>query len=846
MRRMMLQSNTTCMRVYDRNLERFPVTVDLYGPYARITDYSDDGLDEEDERICCDIVSRMLYVQTSHVVFHRRPKRMGKEQHSLQSDQSLEVQVNENGLLFTVDLTKRIDTGLFLDHMLTRTVVEGMSRGCKVLNLFSYTGSFSVYAARGGAERVESVDLSSTYTAWAEKNLADNGFPQAVVPCIAADAWTYVMEAYAQGKKYDLIIFDPPSFSNSRKMDHDFDVQRDYLRWMKMLNALLAMGGKLVFSTNLRTFKMDEKAIRGFEIKEITRRVAAPGFTRRLGTARTWLLTKHEDIRIPDRWITSVQEKAGKQDQHDENGQEARILNKEVKKMKAKEKNEPVELETEEKTIVEEAANTTVAEPEQAEEDMVLLNDNADQKVEDLNDEDNELTQADEESVETETDEADDEEIPVVEPNEVEDDLLTLSWDDNDFAPLVQESSAEEAAEKRATENREPRRDDRRGERPSYSDRNDRRSRGDRPFRDRDDRRGGDRPFRDRDDRRPGGDRPSFRDRDDRRPGGDRPSFRDRDDRRPGGDRPSFRDRDDRRGGDRPSFRDRDDRRGGDRPSFRDRDDRRPGGDRPSFRDRDDRRPGGDRPSFRDRDDRRPGGDRPSFRDRDDRRGGDRPSFRDRDDRRGGDRPSFRDRDDRRGGDRPSFRDRDDRRPGGDRPSFRDRDDRRPGGDRPSFRDRDDRRPGGDRPSFRDRDDRRGGDRPSFRDRDDRRGGGRPSFRDRDDRRPGGDRPSFRDRDDRRPGDRPSFRDRDDRRGGDRPSFRDRDDRRPGGDRPSFRDRDDRRPGGRPSFSSDRRGRDSGSDERRQRKSGPKPYGFDSFRQTKTRGEHEDDPFMSE
>ncbi|MDC7231345.1 MAG: class I SAM-dependent methyltransferase, partial [Sphaerochaetaceae bacterium] len=617
MRRMMLQSNTTCMRVYDRNLERFPVTVDLYGPYARITDYSDDGLDEEDERICCDIVSRMLYVQTSHVVFHRRPKRRGKEQHSLQSEQSIKVQVNENGLLFTVDLTKRIDTGLFLDHMLTRTVVEGMSRGCKVLNLFSYTGSFSVYAARGGAERVESVDLSSTYTAWAEKNLADNGFPSTVVPCIAADAWTYVMEAYAQGKKYDLIIFDPPSFSNSRKMDHDFDVQRDYLRWMKVLNALLAMGGKLVFSTNLGTFKMDEKAIRGFEIKEITRRVAAPGFTRRLGTARTWLLTKHEDIRIPERWITSVQEKAGKQDQHDENGQEARILNKEVKTMKAKEKNEPVELETEEKPIVEEAANTTVAEPEQAEEDMVLLNDEADQEIEDLNDEDNELTQADEESVETETDESDDEEIPVVEPNEVEDDLLTLSWDDHDFAPLVQEPSAEEASEKRETENREPRRDDRRGERPSYNDRNDRRPRGDRPFRDRDDRRGGDRPF--------------FRDRDDRR-GGDRPSFRDRDDRRPGGDRPSFRDRDDRRGGDRPSFRDRDDRRGGDRPFFRDRDDRR-GGDRPSFRDRDDRRPGGDRPSFRDRDDRRPGGERPSFRDRDDRRGGDRRTYRERDDR---------------------------------------------------------------------------------------------------------------------------------------------------------------------------------------------------------------------
>ena len=83
MRRLMLKSGTTCMRVYDRNLERFPVTVDLYGPYARITDYSEDGLDEETERVCCDIVSRMLYVQADHVVYHRRPKRVGKEQHTL-------------------------------------------------------------------------------------------------------------------------------------------------------------------------------------------------------------------------------------------------------------------------------------------------------------------------------------------------------------------------------------------------------------------------------------------------------------------------------------------------------------------------------------------------------------------------------------------------------------------------------------------------------------------------------------------------------------------------------------------------------------------------------------------
>ena len=204
MRRLMLKSGTTCMRVYDRNLERFPVTVDMYGPYARVTDYSEGGLDDETEAVCCDIVSRMLYVQTTHVVFHRRP-RVGKEQHELQSEESLLVQVTENGLTFTVDLTKRIDTGLFLDHMLTREMVGTMSPGLSVLNLFSYTGSFSVYAAKGGAKRVESVDLNANYTAWAQKNLTDNGFPEELFPCIAADAWQYVVEAVKEGRKYDLI-----------------------------------------------------------------------------------------------------------------------------------------------------------------------------------------------------------------------------------------------------------------------------------------------------------------------------------------------------------------------------------------------------------------------------------------------------------------------------------------------------------------------------------------------------------------------------------------------------------------------------------------------------------------
>ncbi len=685
MRRMMLKSGTTCMRVYDRNLERFPVTVDLYGPYARVTDYSEEGLDEEEERICCDIVSRMLYVQADRVIFHRRPKRVGKEQHSLQGETSLVVQVTENELFFTVDLTKRIDTGLFLDHMATRMLVESMSRGCRVLNLFSYTGSFSVYAARGGASSVESVDLSSTYTAWAEKNLADNGYGSALYPCVAADAWQYVVEALSSGKVYDLIIFDPPSFSNSRKMEYDFDVQRDYQRWMKVLNALLAREGKLVFSTNLGTFSMDTKAVRGFEVQEITAQVAAPGFTRRLGTARTWLLEKQQDVRITAADLRTVEKKAGR-DQREEHVEEKSMKKEEVAK----------DIDVQEENV---AADIAQEETVQAD---AMVAESAEEVVQEEESSDLEL----------ETEEA----AVEMEANEVEDDLLTLRWDDEDIAPLFEGNEEAEQAQ------------------PEHAPRKERESRNDDQRVARDDR------------------RPSYRDRDDRRSSGDRPSY---------GERRSYGDR-----GERPSYRDR-----GDRPAYGE---RRPYGDRPdrpSFRDRDERKPSGDR------DERRPSSDRPSYGER--RPYGDRP-----------DRPSFRD-DRRPSGDRPSYGE---RRPYGDRdarPSFRDRDERRP------FGDREERRPSSDRPSY--------GERRPYGDRDER-----PSFRDRDDRRPSSDRPSY--------GERRPF--------GDRP------------DRPSFRRED------RPAFATPRDEAGSEGRVKRERKSSPKPYGFDKFRETRTRGENENDSFF--
>ncbi len=754
-RRLVLQDDTECMRVYDRNLEEFPVSVDLYGKFARITDYSLNGLDEDIIATCCDIVRRMCYIQADHVIFHRRSK-IGKEQHEILSEQSLLVEVKESGHTFTVDLTKRIDTGLFLDHMRTRQMVQQMSRKLRVLNLFSYTGAFSVYAAAGGAMKVDSVDLSSTYTEWAKDNLLKNGFEGENYNCIATDALKFIIESVKEGRKYDLVIFDPPSFSNSRKMDDKFDVSKDYVRYFNLINNLLEENGILIFSTNLSSFHMDTGRVRGFKVTQITKDVTAPGFTKAKGTSRTWLLTWTNHLRLQKRDYEGRLgiQKAKDPDyidwQEDKEKPNMDILNENKEE-------EVVETlaNTEDQTVENNVENTT----EDAKETAVA-DDAADTAIEEVEEKASEEDTNDFEKIIATLEE---DEIPSTEEVSNEDGMLTLDWDDSEVvAPTVRTKSKPRAVTSLADRKLNNREENTESSDSYKSDRRD--SRGGRG----DDRRSGR-----RDESRSSYGRDNNRDR--------KPSYgRDNDrDRRPSFGRDNDRDR-------RPSFgRDNDRDR---RPSYgRDNDrDRRPSYGRDNDRDR--------RPSYgRDNDrDRRPSFGRDNDRDR-------RPSF---------GRDNDRDR-------RPSFgRDNDrDRRPSYGRDNDRDR--------KPSFgRDNDrDRRPSYGRDNDRDR-------RPSF---------GRDNDRD---RRPSYGRDNDRDR-------RPSFgRDNDRDR---RPSFgRDNDrDRKPSygrdNDRKSF-SRDDRKDGdrgGRSFNRDDRRGPSRDSQAPRRGGNGPKPYGFDNVKQTRTRGEDE-------
>ncbi len=291
LRHSLLENGTDCFRVYDRNLGLFPVTVDLYGRYAKITDYGNEPLSKELKNTCIDICSRMLYLEQNHIVYAYRSKRSDGQQHEKNDREAVITTVKENNLTFKVNLTTYADTGLFLDHAITRKFIQERSAEADVLNLFSYTGSFSVYAASGLAHTVTSVDMSATYTAWAEENLKANGFYGGNYSCVCEDARRFVEKAYKDNKKYDIIIFDPPSFSNSHKMDYDFDVSRDYAIWIKNLFSILKKTGIILFSNNLGTFSLDKRKLRGIKVKEVTSLLWAPGFVKdRVGTVRSWIM----------------------------------------------------------------------------------------------------------------------------------------------------------------------------------------------------------------------------------------------------------------------------------------------------------------------------------------------------------------------------------------------------------------------------------------------------------------------------------------------------------------------------------------------------------------------------
>lgn len=277
------RESVECYRVYDRDIPEIPLAVDRYGPYALVSLYERPYEKPEAEEWAwldrmCRVVSRVLEVPEEHIFRKVRRRQRGSGQYERVSEEGRTAVVQEGGLRFLVNLSDYLDTGLFLDHRITRSRVRDEARDRRVLNLFCYTGSFSVYAAAGGAASVDSVDLSKTYLAWAGRNLDLNGFRGGSYSLHHEDALEFLSSARSGGRRWDLAILDPPTFSNSKRMSGSLDINRDWIDLVSLCLEVLSPGGILYFSTNSRSFRFDETRFPGISLRDLTKPTTPPDF----------------------------------------------------------------------------------------------------------------------------------------------------------------------------------------------------------------------------------------------------------------------------------------------------------------------------------------------------------------------------------------------------------------------------------------------------------------------------------------------------------------------------------------------------------------------------------------
>ncbi|WP_122672125.1 bifunctional 23S rRNA (guanine(2069)-N(7))-methyltransferase RlmK/23S rRNA (guanine(2445)-N(2))-methyltransferase RlmL [Pseudomonas viridiflava] len=281
-----------CYRVYDADMPEYSMAIDLYHDWVHVQEYAaPKSIDPEKASArlfdALAAIPQALNIDKSRVVIKRRERQSGTRQYERQSAQGQFLEVNEGGVKLLVNLTDYLDTGLFLDHRPMRMRIQREAAGKRFLNLFAYTATASVHAAKGGARSTTSVDLSRTYLDWARRNLSLNGFSDK--NRLEQSDVTVWLQACRE--EYDLIFIDPPTFSNSKRMEGVFDVQRDQVELIDLAMARLAPGGVLYFSNNFRKFVLDENLGQRYAVEEITAQTIDQDFARNSKIHRAWKIT---------------------------------------------------------------------------------------------------------------------------------------------------------------------------------------------------------------------------------------------------------------------------------------------------------------------------------------------------------------------------------------------------------------------------------------------------------------------------------------------------------------------------------------------------------------------------
>ena len=290
LRRWARREGIVCFRVYDREIPELPIAVDWYDGRLHLSVFVGDAAihDAAWVDVMLATAGEVLEVPPeARFAKIRRPQRKGEQgQYERVGERGAQFVVREAGLAFRVNLSDYVDTGLFLDHRRLRARVRDEASGRDMLNLFAYTGGFSVYAAAGGARSTTTVDLSNTYLDWARDNLELNGFRGRAHQFVRADVEEFV--THSAERQFDLVVVDPPTFSNSKRMRGVLDLRRDHPALLAHVIRLVRPGGVVYFSTNARRFRLEAPALAA---SEITAETVSPDFTRH-HSHRAWRITR--------------------------------------------------------------------------------------------------------------------------------------------------------------------------------------------------------------------------------------------------------------------------------------------------------------------------------------------------------------------------------------------------------------------------------------------------------------------------------------------------------------------------------------------------------------------------
>jgi 23S rRNA (guanine2445-N2)-methyltransferase / 23S rRNA (guanine2069-N7)-methyltransferase len=283
------REDVACFRVYDADMPEYAFAVDIYGNDARwvcVQEYQapqtvsqDAARSRRDEALS--VLSETLGVPADHI--HLRVRRRQREgaQYEKVGEQEVFHTVREGRYRFLVNFTDYLDTGLFLDHRLTRARIGELAKGRRFLNLFAYTGTATVHAVGGGAIASTTVDMSRTYLDWAKRNLALNGLAGPAHTFVQADCLTWLDEqAHYPQQRYGLIFVDPPTLSRSKRMEREFDVQRDHVGLLRAATKLLEPDGTLIFSNNFQRFRLDADGLPDYDIRDLSRETLPEDFKR--------------------------------------------------------------------------------------------------------------------------------------------------------------------------------------------------------------------------------------------------------------------------------------------------------------------------------------------------------------------------------------------------------------------------------------------------------------------------------------------------------------------------------------------------------------------------------------